>query len=203
MVSDIQPSTINSPFKANTAEAISSSSIVQDERLQRQKPSSEDEDNVTIDEFHPPNLPTTNVFPETQRHWHQLSAPISNPSPPHPTSAVNPPRPPKSHNLLSRHLKSQLEVLLPRRLRKRHIPGPVAHPEKQQIHLMIGLFSTWTQTWVGDVNWNDQPCHAWAVAILKLKRNNKGKVMIIYDCDPRLPEGYHHHDEANSKRQSR
>ncbi|OJJ06216.1 hypothetical protein ASPVEDRAFT_75374 [Aspergillus versicolor CBS 583.65] len=50
----------------------------------------------------------------------------------------------------------------------------------------LGFFSTWTASWVGDSQWDTRPWHAWAVAVLKL-RNELGKCIIIYDCDPRIP----------------
>ncbi|KAL4780709.1 hypothetical protein BJX76DRAFT_364122 [Aspergillus varians] len=54
---------------------------------------------------------------------------------------------------------------------------------------LVGCFSTWTRSWVGDPTWDDQPWHTWAVAILKLT-SGTGKCMIIYDCDPHFPSGY-------------
>ncbi|KAL4918983.1 hypothetical protein BDW62DRAFT_210154 [Aspergillus aurantiobrunneus] len=53
----------------------------------------------------------------------------------------------------------------------------------------IGSFSMWTRSWVGDPEWDSRPWHVWAAAILRFK-NRKGKCMIIYDCDPRIPSGY-------------
>lgn len=48
----------------------------------------------------------------------------------------------------------------------------------------IGLFSTWTSTYICDPNWDNQPWHAWGAAVL-LPERGKRKYLIIWDCDPR------------------
>lgn len=50
----------------------------------------------------------------------------------------------------------------------------------------IGLFSTWTSSYVGDSNWDKRSWHVWGVAAIKSQKG-RGKYLIIWDCDPRSP----------------
>lgn len=51
-------------------------------------------------------------------------------------------------------------------------------------HVRLGLFSTWTQTWVGKNTHEYLDWHCWAVAIVKDSIARRGVHMIIWDCDP-------------------
>lgn len=63
----------------------------------------------------------------------------------------------------------------------------------------LGCFSTWTSSWVGDPKWDSRPWHAWAVAVLKMQ-DGRGKCIIIYDCDPRIPSGGYRYRYKHNKR---
>lgn len=59
----------------------------------------------------------------------------------------------------------------------------------------IGLFSTWTSSYIGDRDWDKRPWHVWGAAAIKSQKG-RGKYLIIWDCDPRSPyneEGEEHH----------
>jgi hypothetical protein len=53
-----------------------------------------------------------------------------------------------------------------------------------QKYVRLGLFSTWTKTWVGQKNTEWLEWHCWVVAIVK-PSTGRGVHMIIWDCDPR------------------
>jgi hypothetical protein len=52
-------------------------------------------------------------------------------------------------------------------------------------NVRLGLFSTWTTTWVGRKRDEWDKWHCWAVALIKGWKR-QGLHMIIWDCDPRV-----------------
>ena len=50
---------------------------------------------------------------------------------------------------------------------------------------ILGLFSTEITSWVGNLKWDEEPWHCWAVAVIQ---GESGKKMIIYDPDPATEE---------------
>lgn len=53
-------------------------------------------------------------------------------------------------------------------------------------HTWVALFTTWTASYIGDPDWDNQPWHVWGAAAIGSQKG-RGKYIIIWDCDPRSP----------------
>lgn len=47
----------------------------------------------------------------------------------------------------------------------------------------MALFSTWTDTYVADQDWDQWAWHVWGAALIK-SQTDSGKHLIIWDCNP-------------------